>query len=269
MIGADKSQKALLDLVGNSGWHLEKGVLEPDKVVALREFLEERRKRLQEQFESWASVKLNTAEDYGRCQAQIPEYESRGLPKDFRHFLTGELDLETRLDTRIVELLGARRCRDFLCESLGVERFYIHYPPMIRFKVAESPGSVLPPHQDAPYSSHLREFLTVWVPLVDIDSEVGGLIMYNGSHRAGILDHRASGPWAFGTEDGISRFETEHVFMAAGDALLFPSSTIHASAPQKSRTRLRFSIDFRVFRNATDTTKSYFDPFENKITRQH
>jgi ectoine hydroxylase-related dioxygenase (phytanoyl-CoA dioxygenase family) len=57
--------------------------------------------------------------------------------------------------------------------------------------------------------------------------------------------------------------------MRVGDVLLFPPSLIHESAPHRSTTRVRYSIDFRVFRSPEDTTKSYFDPLENRVVRRH
>jgi hypothetical protein len=51
--------------------------------------------------------------------------------------------------------------------------------------------------------------------------------------------------------------------------LLFPPSLIHESAPHRSTTRVRYSIDFRVFRSPEDTTKSYFDSLENRVVRRH
>lgn len=259
----------LVDLFDERGWHLEKGVLDLAKVTDVLDFLIARKAVLQSRFEQWVGQLIASDQDYARHQASIPLYESRGLPKDLRHYLTGEFDLETRLDARIVSLLGAARVRKFLTRLLGTERYVIHYPPMTRFKVADAPGNMLPPHQDGPYSAHLSGFITVWVPLVDIDSEVGGLIMYNGSHRHGVVEHEACGSWAFGTKEKPIHYPTTHVEMKAGDALLFSSVTIHASAPQRSATRQRYSIDFRVIRNPKDTLKSYFDPFTGLINRQH
>ena len=52
-----------------------------------------------------------------------------------------------------------------------MDRYYVHYPPMIRFKLADAPSSIVPVHQDIAYNRHLSDFITVWVPLVDIDDE--------------------------------------------------------------------------------------------------
>lgn len=251
------------------GWHLEKALLDTTLVSEVHNFLLKRRQWLESRFNDWSGQSIATPQDYARHQAAIPQYETQGLPKDLRHYLTGEFDLETRLDKMVVRLLGSPNVRSFLQDMLGSERYIVHYPPMIRFKVADAPGSILPAHQDGPYSPHLKEFITVWVPLVDIDSDCGGLIMYNGSHLGGGVEHGSSGPWAFGVKDNAAAYTTTHVEMQAGDVLIFPGLTIHGSAPQRSATRQRYSIDFRVIRTPADTAKSYFDPFTNEVTQRH
>jgi len=259
----------LAELFNDKGWQVVPNILEPERVADVRDFLMSRREALQAGFEKWIGEKIESDKDYGRHQAAIPEYEDRGLEKDHRHYLTGEFDLDTRLDMRIVRLLESERVRKAISEQVGQDTYQIHYPPMMRFKCADSPGSLLPPHQDGPYNAHMTDFITVWVPLVDIDEEVGGIIAYNGSHLTPDMEHVSAGPWAFGTKDEPTGFEEERVLMKAGDILMFPRNFIHKSAPQLSQERKRYSIDFRIFRNPEDTKKSYYDPQEDKIVRLH
>ena len=263
------SNRSLNALFNDKGWFLKSLLIEKNLIDETREFLNRRRDLLQSGFEQWVGASISSAKDFAEHQSRIEDYENRQLPKDLRHFLTGEFDLETRLDHRIVALLSSENCREFLTQFLSSRKYVMHYPPMIRFKVADSPGSVLPPHQDAPYNPHLQDFITVWVPLCDIDSEVGGIIVYEGSHVEGALAHATSGPWAYGLEAPRPTYPTRPIYMRAGDALLFPSQLIHESGPQKNHERIRYSIDFRVLRFASDTTKSYFDPFTGEVTRAH
>ena len=74
------------------------------------------------------------------------------------------------------------------------------------------------------------------------------------------------GTWASKAVANLSAYDAVHVDMKAGDALLFSSRLFHESAPYKSRTH-RCSIDFRIFLSASDTSKSYYDPFHNKVVR--
>jgi ectoine hydroxylase-related dioxygenase (phytanoyl-CoA dioxygenase family) len=130
-------------------------------------------------------------------------------------------------------------------------------------------GSVLPPHQDSPYSTHLNNFFTVWVPLVSITEDIGGIIAYKGSHVSEPIDHSPGQFWAHGIDDSRLEYEKQHILMEKGDALFFPENFIHSSAPQRNPKAIRYSIDFRVVLNRNDTTKSYFDARQKKIVRKH
>jgi ectoine hydroxylase-related dioxygenase (phytanoyl-CoA dioxygenase family) len=137
---------------------------------------------------------------------------------------------------------------------------------MIRFKVADALDSLVPVHQDASYNPHLSNFITVWVPLVDIDDDCGGIIAYEGSQLTAVVEHEGSGAWAKKAVIDVSKYPSRHITMKAGDALLFPPNLLHESAPHRS-SLIRYSIDFRVFRDSTDTNKSHYDPFKRAITR--
>jgi hypothetical protein len=258
-------QRPIKDLFGPSGWQVEPQLLDSATVSAAHDFLDERRLTLQRQFEQWVGEPLDE-KGYAFHQGQVKEYEARGLPKDLRHYLRGEFDLQTRLDERLVRVLSTPKCKTFFPRFLETDGYVIHHPPMVRFKVADAPSSVLPPHQDAPYNAHLNDFLTVWVPLVDIDEDCGGLIIYDGSHTTELVPHVASGAWEAQATGDHSSFPTRHVLMQVRDILMFPPSLLHESAPHRS-VRIRYSIDFRVVRHPSDTTKSYFDPFTGSVTR--
>jgi hypothetical protein len=248
-----------------TGWHLERAALAPETIESAREFLSQRRERLMQQFSEWVGSSDN---DYGYHQTQLPLYEQRGLPSDLRHYLTGEFDLETRLDEKITDILSTDGCREFLSGFLGSERYLVHYPPMIRFKVANAPSNLVPVHQDLAYNRHLKNFVTVWVPLTDLTEDCGGVIVYEGSHVLDLLDHKASGAWAEKAETDLTQFPARHILMNTGDALLFAPTLLHQSAPHRARHE-RYSVDFRIFPSADDTTKSYYDPFTKTVRRLH
>jgi Phytanoyl-CoA dioxygenase (PhyH) len=258
----------MIEIFNSAGWHLGSSVLEREVVIEAREFLESSKVRLHQLFAEWLGTDSSDALDYAAHQRQLPVYEARGLPSDLRHFLVGEFDLETRLDGRITDVLSTSGCRDFICDFLGSKHYYIHYPPMIRFKVAGAPSNLVPVHQDAAYNRHLASFITVWVPLIDINDECGGIIVYEGSQRSNLFEHQASGAWSNRAQVDPSNFPARHITMKMGDALLFPPTLLHESAPHLS-SQTRFSIDFRVFREGADTSKSYYDPFTKTIRRLH
>lgn len=258
------------DLFGDIGYLLERSLLDLGGTSDVLELLLGNKNRLQRLLEEWLGELVPDNAAFAYHQTQITNYESRELPKDLRHYLTGEFDLETRLNPRICAILAAPKARAALVRLLDTPRYYIHYPPMVRFKMADASASMLPPHQDFAYNEHLRDFVTVWVPLTDIDDEVGGIVVYTGSHRGERVNHLPSGPWAHGLKEHVAAaYPKKHIHMRVGDVLLFPPSLIHESAPHRSTTRVRYSIDFRVFRSPEDTTKSYFDPLENRVVRRH
>ena len=249
------------------GWHLEPGVLDHDLAMQVQEFLIGRLSHLQDLFEEWVKAHGADRQTYGSHQEQLSRYLDLHLPSDLQHFLIGEFDLETRLDTKIIEILSTDWCRTFICSYFETDHYYIHYPPMIRFKVADGGGSVVPAHQDFAYNTHLTDFATVWVPLVDINEECGGLMVYEGSHLIGEVEHSASGAWENKALIDLAEYPSRHILMNLGDALLFPPKLVHSSAPHRGE-RTRFSIDFRLFRRAGDTLKSFYNPFTGAITRQ-
>jgi hypothetical protein len=256
-------------LFNSKGYVLERSVLDPSATSEARDLLLASKERLHRLLEQWTGEPVPDNAAFARHQLRIPEYTTKGLPVDLRHYLVGEFDLETRLDLRICRVLAGPGARELLTQFFGTSKYYVHYPPMVRFKMADAPGSILPAHQDFTYNGHLRDFITVWVPLVDIDDEVGGLILYDGSHLDGSVDHAPNGPWAHGLKKPAGLPYAQHpVHMKVGDALLFPPLLIHESAPHRAPTRLRYSIDFRVFVSAEDTSKSYFDPFESRVVRR-
>jgi uncharacterized protein YbaR (Trm112 family) len=260
----EKNGDLIKGLFNELGWRLERHILELDTVERALKFLDSRRQELQRSFGAWVGDSVDE-KNYGSHQSRLPGYEARGLSKDLRHFLTGEFDVTTRMDTRLLEILSTPRCRSFLSAFLQTDHYYIHYPPMVRFKIADASSSLVPVHQDAPYNAHLSDFVTVWVPLVDIDDECGGIIAYEGSHQTELMEHKASGAWANKATADTSAYTAHHIHMNAGDALLFPPTLLHESAPHRS-ARVRYSIDFRVIRDKKSTTKSYYDPFTEKIT---
>ncbi len=256
-------------LFNRQGYLLERSVLDPSATSEARDLLLASKERLHRQLEQWTGESITDNAAFAAHQLRLPEYTVQGLPVDLRHYLVGEFDLETRLDRRICGVLATPRIRAALTSFFGNSKYYVHYPPMVRFKMADVPGSILPAHQDFTYNGHLRDFITVWVPLVDINDEVGGIILYDGSHLDGSVDHAPSGPWAHGlTKPSGLPYARKHVHMQVGDALLFPPLLIHESAPHRAET-LRYSIDFRVFVAEGDTTKSYYDPFEDRVVRKN
>jgi hypothetical protein len=101
-------------------------------------------------------------------------------------------------------------------------------------------------HQDGIYNYGI-DFATCWVPLMDIDDEVGGLAVVPGSHKASLYpadvfkdpDKRVGIPAGAIPDEAWRRPDYK-----AGDLLIFHSMTAHAGLPNRS-DKMRLSIDIR------------------------
>jgi len=107
-------------------------------------------------------------------------------------------------------------------------------------------------HQDFHYIRGTTETYTMWMPVGNCPSELGGLAVLRGSHRAGHIEHvnfsmkkyatsgLAEDQWPQG--DGIEWHAGD---FQLGDVLIFHSHTIHKALPNLTKDQLRISIDNR------------------------
>lgn len=246
------------------GWHVEPQLINSVLIDRIRVFLVKRQQILEKNFEKW--VNLNSSRSYAWHQRRLISYEDAGLPNDLRHYLCGEYDLKTRLDQLVIEPIKQSFFIDFICKLLKVRHFLVHYPPMVRFKVADAPVNLVPPHQDIAYNCHLDDFITTWIPLTDICAGHGGIVIYEGSQRDGVLPHASSGAWSNKAKVNVSKYPKKHITMKIGDVLFFSPLLLHKSANHEDK-KPRYSIDYRIFLNDIATTKSFYDPFSDLIRR--
>jgi hypothetical protein len=101
-------------------------------------------------------------------------------------------------------------------------------------------------HQDGIYNYGI-DFTTCWIPLMDIDDEVGGLAVVPGSHKASLYppDVFKDPNKRIGIPPGaIPDADWRRPDYKAGDLLMFHSMTAHAGLPNRSG-KLRLSMDIR------------------------
>jgi phytanoyl-CoA hydroxylase len=100
-------------------------------------------------------------------------------------------------------------------------------------------GSAVPPHQDNAYFCQKPpDMLTVWIA-IDAATEANGPITYvRGSHRRGLLPHRASGvsgnSLGLAEPPKITPADRFVGLLEPGDSLIHHCETIHFSAPNPS-----------------------------------
>lgn len=97
-------------------------------------------------------------------------------------------------------------------------------------------------HQDGVYNYGI-DFITCWVPLMDIDEQVGGLAVVPGSHKE---IHYGKHPATAGVNrTGVFPDSAwRRPDYQAGDLLMFHSMTAHAGLPNRS-DKIRLSVDIR------------------------
>ena len=178
-----------------------------------------------------------------------------------RHLLQGHFPLSARLHQvswAIPQHLDESR---LLHRILGTKSLYAHMPPMFRFVLPGNGGAAVPAHRDDSYNAHLERFCTVWVPLVDIDSECAGMAVYPGSHLAddaslALGDANPSGWLPPVKISGFDRVEL-HPLMPT-DIVVMDRTTVHESMANRSN-RTRLSADYRFFGEGARSTKHYLD----------
>lgn len=100
-------------------------------------------------------------------------------------------------------------------------------------------GSAVPVHQDNGYFNLTPpDALTFWIAL-DASSEENGCVYYaRGSHRGGLLPHKASmvpgNSWGIANPPAPATLDEVPGILAAGDAMLHHCCTLHRSEPNRS-----------------------------------
>ncbi len=117
-----------------------------------------------------------------------------------------------------------------------------------------------PPHQDFPHIQGTTETFSVWLPLSDCPIEMGGLTVAEGSHRAGVRPFKlTNGAGGMEVTDPLTRcWRASDV--AAGDALIFHSMTVHKALLNRS-ARIRQSIDGRYQRASEPIVADSLGPY--------
>ncbi len=122
-------------------------------------------------------------------------------------------------------------------------------PPLAPGASAETFGAR---HQDGIYNYGI-DFVTCWVPLMDIDDEVGGLAVVPGSHKGSLYPpdvFKAPNKRVGIPPDAIPDSAWRRPDYKAGDVLMFHSMTAHAGLPNRSN-KLRLSMDIRFLPAST------------------
>ena len=240
-----------------SGYQVARGLIEPKTINQTREVLEKVLEPTMDQM-SALGVRVRTKNMVADIEKLLTGLEAGKIDRDLRTIMTGQYPTNIRLDPRLWEIPRLPKVQDFLSFALGSTKLRMHMPPMARFVYPGNSSAGVPAHQDISYNPHMSDFITLWVPLVDIDPECGGVTVYPGSDNAQMNTKNMNhGIWF---EDiDVSGYEpVDCAPMAAGDVLIFNRFLAHKSMANVSN-RIRFSLDLRFFTDRDHSDKHYLD----------
>ncbi len=254
-----------LDGVGPHGWGTFRGVLALESVDAAGTFLREQ-----------MSVALASAgvfvsglrdEELGNSIAtslEDPEAMNQLTDRQVA-ILRGQFPLEDRLSDPLMAVAHDVIESGVLKDLLGTRHTArMHMPIMARFVLPGNGGAGVPAHFDRQYNRHMTDFLTVWVPLVTVDPECGGVRVFGNnqvseSRKLHDADSSSGVTRSWHTPlqtSGLTAHEC--VPMQTGDLLYFGNQVVHESMANRSK-RTRFSLDMRFLLQGASSTKTIFD----------
>jgi ectoine hydroxylase-related dioxygenase (phytanoyl-CoA dioxygenase family) len=105
-------------------------------------------------------------------------------------------------------------------------------------------------HQDWRSSQGSLDSVTIWLPYVDCDVQLGALQVIPGSHKQGLLPCSSVDYYSELDEDTYDEKAFIDVPMSKGDLLIFNSFLVHRSGTNSTQ-RIRWSSQFR-FNNLND-----------------
>jgi hypothetical protein len=178
------------------------------------------------------------------CEQEPSKFES--LPSATRSILVGHFELETRLNPSLWVIPRSKGIQSLLNDVFSQQKVFMHMPPTARFVLPGNRWAGVPAHQDLSYNRHMQDFVTIWVPLVEIDKSCGGVVVHKGSGQLSEQPQISQSKlfWQSAVADlGYEKFQPD---MNPGDVLLLNRWVVHESAPNHSQ-QTRLSIDCRFF----------------------
>jgi hypothetical protein len=135
---------------------------------------------------------------------------------------------------------------DFFRRLLQDEPFWV---PTVEYRATPPAADRSKPrldyvHQDGFYNKGIP-FRICWIPLAEIDADVGGLVLAEGLHRGPIL-HDAAQPPLYPIPDGaVPADRWRRTAYRPGDLVIMDLNTPHSGVANHS-DRFRLSMDIRV-----------------------
>ncbi len=249
------------------GWQIERGLIPAEVIAAVRARLEGALDTTLDQMRE-LGVRVGTPDMVGDIHALLNGPDAESIDRDLRVIMTGHFPFDVRMDPAIREIPRQPAVQEFLTGLFGEPELRMHMPPIARYVLPGNADAGVPAHQDVSYNSHMSDFMTVWIPLVEITETCGGVTVFPGSdtkrHEPGMMAH---GIW-FDEIDMTGYQPVDCVPMQPGDVLVFNPLLTHRSMANTS-DRIRFSLDCRFFPGSASSTKHYLDVNNWEIVAPH
>ena len=159
-------------------------------------------------------------------------------------------------DEAVKRFVFEKQFAQIAADLLGVEKVRLYHDQAL-FK--EPGGGHTPWHQDKYYwPLDTEKMITMWMPLVDIDDEMGIITFASGSHARGpISDIEISDE----SDEVFAQYVSDNQFpiakassMKAGDATFHLGWTVHSAGPNRSAT-MREVMTIIYFADGARVTK--------------
>lgn len=155
-------------------------------------------------------------------------------------------------DPAAAKFVLAKRFAKIAADLMGVDGVRLYHDQAL---YKEGGGGHTPWHQDQFYwPLDTNNTITMWMPLVDADEQMGTMRFASGSHMLGYLGEL---PISDASEEHFNRFVAEQGFtrtegpaMTAGDATFHCGWTLH-SAPGNNTDRMREVMTIIYFADGT------------------
>ncbi len=140
-----------------------------------------------------------------------------------------------RLDQTVAEFVLSRKFAGIAARLMGVKGVRLYHDQAL-FKPPSGQKTYW--HQDMFYwPLDTDKTITMWMPLVDVDEEIGTMIFACGSHRHGLV---SSSPISESAGEEVEKVVKERGYecrshrLKAGDATFHSGYTIHSAYPNRS-----------------------------------